>query len=164
MDFCCGCQGSWKKDKVRGKYTIMDDEMARFFTERSGHGCMPGWFVRKKCQNSYNTERTRRRREEAQDPDRPRLIIEEVFEPVAGPSWMRAQANLGEIEAAASSMAISPGPSIFSPLPFTPSPRRPQAFQFPPVMVDEPQNPGESDSSPYSDDEPQDDPDFELTR
>ncbi|XP_074604100.1 uncharacterized protein LOC141857506 [Brevipalpus obovatus] len=166
MDFCCGCRRSWetvrKNDKVKGKYTITDDEMARFFTERSGYGCMPGWLVCKKCQNAYNTERTRRRREEAQNPDRPRLIIEEVFEPVAGPSGMRAQASLGEIEASASSMAISPDPSISSPLSFTPSPRRPQAFQFPPVTMDEPQNPGESDSSPDSDDEPQDDPDFEL--
>lgn len=76
---------------------------------------------------------------------------------------MRAPLGLGRIEASTSSMTISTDPSIFSPISFTPSPRKPQAFQFPPVMD---ADPGGSNSDPSlgpdSDDDPQDESDPEM--
>ena len=128
--------------------------MAEFFYQKTTVPCLAGWTVCKKCQNSYNTERTRRKRHQEErarvmspDHKKSRTLIEHVDEsassaPVAGPSWAEpvARPSFGDSEDiddtanSLSSLSLTSEPFLFSPLAFTFSPTKQQAFHFPSIM------------------------------
>jgi len=185
--------------------------MAQFFTTLSGLRCSVGSKVCKKCQNKYNTERTKRRLQQntsqsSRGAERT-TMIDQVTEPpkadysepvpgpswddrpeaVAGPSWNDLDTYEDDIDDAAgslSSLSLTTDPSVFSPLSFTPSSRKKQAFHFPSVSgasegglsdspmkdealesgdADEHSSEDDGDDSGSSDDEPGDEPSEESS-
>ena len=180
MEGCCRCGRKWsnikRSDKDKNEYNMIDDDMANFFCEKNLVACVKGWVVCKKCQNSYNTERTRRKRQQEKDqrmgsPDhkRTRTCIERVSkpsapEPVAGPSW--ADPDVGEsyaqpediddTAASLSSLSLSGEPQVFSPLSFTSSPTMDHVFQFPSPHEGLDQQPSQGEDIDESD--PEDEP------
>ena len=136
MDHCCGCLRKWttirKKDGNTYSYRILDDEMADFFAQMSGHPISKDWTICKRCQNKYNTKRTAERRRRERAAADPTFSSSPEEEPVAGPSGLQSfEPRDDEEEVASNVSSLSITPSIFSPMSFTPPPSGTQMFTFP---------------------------------